>query len=531
MTKRVATQTQRAGAGSALFWLLLSAWILILGLAAGAAVGLAQIYRSERILAGVEALGRDLSAKTPDEAALLLRTEWATRRIILETPEQSWTLTPEQVGIVLDAEGMANAAQAQGRGELTPDRLLALTQRLIETAGLLPLDTPRITVQTLWRFDRETATRTLRTLAGQVDVAVQNANVRVVEARIETTPAVTGQALDIAALLARLETYPWAAALADPAAPSPRLDLPVVPQPPAITDVSALVAEVQPLLAAPITLRLYDAVRDERATWDAQPDELGNWLTFTISGTVEGNKSLTWAVDEEAVAAFVQTQNARFGNERYVDLRAAVPALAEAFSSRKPEVALRVSYGEREHVVKAGETLSSIAFNYGMPYPWIQAANPGKGDAIFVGDRLRIPSADALLPLPVVENKRIIVRLTDQRVQVYENGQLKWDWLASTGMADSPTSPGVFQIQSHEELAYAGIWDLYMPWFMGIYRVAPDQAFMNGFHGFPSRDRRQFLWERNLGGPITYGCILVSTTNAKLLYDWAEKGVVVEIRP
>ncbi len=231
------------------------------------------------------------------------------------------------------------------------------------------------------------------------------------------------------------------------------------------------------------------------------------------------------------MAAFVREQNQSFADERYVEPRTVVPALTEAFRANQTEVHLQVSHGEREHVVRSGETLSSIAFDYGMPYPWIQAANPGAGDALFVGDRLRIPSVDALLPLPVIENKRIIVSLTGQKVQVYENGQLKWDWRASTGIASSPTSPGVFQVQTHEELAYAGVWDLYMPWFMGIYRVAPGQEFMNGFHGFPSRDRKQFLWERNLGGPITYGCILISTTNAKLLYDWTEVGVVVEIRP
>jgi len=252
---------------------------------------------------------------------------------------------------------------------------------------------------------------------------------------------------------------------------------------------------------------------------------------FAVTRRADGERQLTWSADEAAVAAFLREKSDSFGDERYVDLRVAVPAVVEAFTSRQTEVRLRVHHGEREHVVQPGETLSSIAFNYGMPYPWIQAANPGTGDALFVGDRLRIPSPDVFLPLPVVENKRILVSLSRQRVQVYENGQLKWDLPASTGLPSSPTSPGVFQIQSHEELAYASIWDLYMPWFMGVYRVAPGQDFMNGFHGFPSRDRRQFLWERNLGSPITYGCILISTENAKKLYDWAEEGVVVEIRP
>lgn len=517
--------------GSVLFWLFLTTWIVILGLVLAAGIGLAQIYRGDQILAGVQVLGRDLSGKLPGEAGEVLRSEWATRTVVLQTGEQRWSLSPEQVGVVLEAEQTARAAQALGRGAIDTESLWPTVRRLAASSGLIPVDVDPIAEPPAWRFDRETAVRTLRTLAGQVDVPVENAGVRVAAGRIETTPAVAGQALDIAALLAQLETHSWTTALADPAAPPARFELPMVPQPPAISDVSALVAQLQPLLAAPITLHLYDAIRDEQITWSAPPDELGNWVTFAISDTVGSGKTLIWSVDEEAVAAFVREQNQSFADERYVEPRAVVPALTEAFRANQTEVHLQVSHGEREHVVRSGETLSSIAFDYGMPYPWIQAANPGAGDALFVGDRLRIPSVDALLPLPVIENKRIIVSLTGQKVQVYENGQLKWDWRASTGIASSPTSPGVFQVQTHEELAYAGVWDLYMPWFMGIYRVAPGQEFMNGFHGFPSRDRKQFLWERNLGGPITYGCILISTTNAKLLYDWTEVGVVVEIRP
>ncbi len=531
MNQQAAYHTSRPRAGSALFWVFLIAWLAFLGLVAGTVAGLNAIYRGEQILAGVTSLGRDLSAKTAGEAAAVLAAEWATRNVILEEGAQRWVLTPEQIGVRLDAEETARAAQAQGRDGPTADRLLALARRLIATAGVVPLDVTPVVVKPQWYFDRERATATLRILAGQIDIPKQDAGLRVVEGRIETTPAVVGRALDIAAVLARLEAYPWGEALADPTAEPPRFDLPVVPQEPTISDVSAVVAELEPLLANPITLRLYDPIRDERLTWTAGPAALGKWLSFAVVPSESGEKRLAWSVDEEAVGAFVREQNASFGDERFVDPRTAAPALAEAFKSRQPEVRLRINHGEREHVVQAGETLSSIAFNYGMPYPWIQAANPGTGDALFVGDRLRIPSPDVFLPLPVVENKRIIVSLSKQRVQVFENGQLKWDWPASTGIASSPTSPGVFQIQTHEELAYASIWNLYMPWFMGVYRVAPGQDFMNGFHGFPSRDRRQFIWERNLGSPITYGCILVSTENARKLYEWAEEGVVVEIRP
>ncbi len=143
-------------------------------------------------------------------------------------------------------------------------------------------------------------------------------------------------------------------------------------------------------------------------------------------------------MDEAKVAAFIAARNANFGDERYVDPETAVPALIEAFEVQQPEVRMQVKHGEREHIVKADETLSSIAADYGMPYGWLIIANHGISNTIYVGDRITIPSQDELLPLPAVENKRIKISITKQRVQAYENGQLKWDWAASTGLAKAP---------------------------------------------------------------------------------------------
>ena len=88
----------------------------------------------------------------------------------------------------------------------------------------------------------------------------------------------------------------------------------------------------------------------------------------------------------------------------------------------------------------------------------------------------------------------------------------------------------MFQVQTHVPNAYASNWNLWMPHFVGIYRPLPGSDFMNGFHGFPTRDGSALLWTGDLGHPVTYGCLLISTENAIALYDWAEAGVVVEIR-
>jgi lipoprotein-anchoring transpeptidase ErfK/SrfK len=151
-------------------------------------------------------------------------------------------------------------------------------------------------------------------------------------------------------------------------------------------------------------------------------------------------------------------------------------------------------------------------------------------DDLRVGQAIQVPSPDVMLPLPVVEHKRIVVSIGRQRMWAYENGDLVWEWVVSTGIPSSPTAPGVFQVQSHDGTAYAPSWDLWMPYFLGIYRPVPSSLFMNGFHGFPNRDGATLLWTGDLGHPVTFGCILLDSRNAALLYEWAEDGVIVEIQ-
>jgi lipoprotein-anchoring transpeptidase ErfK/SrfK len=99
----------------------------------------------------------------------------------------------------------------------------------------------------------------------------------------------------------------------------------------------------------------------------------------------------------------------------------------------------------------------------------------------------------------------------------------------STGIDRSPTIPGVYQVQTHELNAYASVWGLYMPHFMGIYEGWP--GFMNGIHGLPTLSGGRRLWAGSLGRPVSYGCIILDLQAAEDLYNWAENGVVVEIRP
>jgi lipoprotein-anchoring transpeptidase ErfK/SrfK len=145
-----------------------------------------------------------------------------------------------------------------------------------------------------------------------------------------------------------------------------------------------------------------------------------------------------------------------------------------------------------------------------------------------------ISACPAIRCCAFVPNKRIIVNLDTFTLVAYENGQEKFKWKVSSGLDTAPTAPGIYQILNHDELAVGsgvelcgnngcGQWEMY--WFMGIYQISP--GLINGFHGavkLPNGDH-----QRNVGGRDTYGCIMSEDSNAKMLYDWAEDGTIVEI--
>ncbi len=272
-----------------------------------------------------------------------------------------------------------------------------------------------------------------------------------------------------------------------------------------------------------LSMRLYDPLADETITWAVLPDVWADWMAIDLTAAPD----FPIPLDAAAVRAYLNTRQAELGTDRHIDLEEAVTAVVNAATISSPT--LRVYHNDTQHIVQSGESIISIAWDYGLPYPYVQAANPGV-DSLSIGQSITIPSRDALLPLPVINGKRIVVSIPEQRVRVYENGALKWDWSASTGINSSPTWAGVYQILSHEPNAYASNWDLWMPNFLGVYHPIPNADFINGFHGFPTRGGSQLLWTNSLGTRVTYGCILLSNDNIAQLYPWAEEGVVVEIQ-
>ncbi len=489
--------TQRKPQRRSGLWLLLAVLVggasLLMFACIAVTLGVAVIY-SQGVLPGVSAAGIDLGSLSQVEAAAAIQSEW--RMVNLRDGERFWNLERAALGIEVDAAATAERAYQQGRGESS----------IFEAFGGIEI-APVVSV------DREMLTAALRAFANRVESQPVDAGVTFANGQIQPTPPQNGRLLDVEATVNSVTDLT-----------AGTINLVMVAVSPQITDSSAMIAAASALVGSPLTIRIHDPITGDKINWELPPQTWMDWLT-AVPGRDTG---ITLSLKPEPVRDFLDVQSGIFDETRYLDLDEAVGQIEAAIRSNNTRPTLRVYHRDRQHVVQPGDTIISIGWDYGVPYPWIEQANPGVS-TLTVGQTIIIPSPDNFLEFPVIHDKRIVVDMSAQRTRVYENEQLIWDWPASTGINDSPTWPGVYQIISHVPNAYASRWNLYMPQFMGVYRPIPGADFTNGFHGFPTRGGGQILWENSLGRRVTYGCILLSNINAQTLYDWAEEGVVVEI--
>ena len=190
------------------------------------------------------------------------------------------------------------------------------------------------------------------------------------------------------------------------------------------------------------------------------------------------------------------------------------------------------------HTVAAGENLFRIALRYGLTTAQLAAANGIVNySRVYVGQVLRIPAPGQAIAAPEPSapgapvapgGKKVVVSISRQHLWAYSGDQVVFSFVASTGLASSPTAPGSYRVLDKIPNAYASTWNLQMPYWLGIYYVGRIE---NGIHALPILANGQTLWAGLLGRPASFGCVILATASAKQLYDWVDVGTPVIIQP
>jgi lipoprotein-anchoring transpeptidase ErfK/SrfK len=462
-----------------------------------------------RIYPNVTVLGVNLGGLTPEEAAEHLtqaRGDYDAGTLTLSDGEHTWTVPWSEAGLRLDVDATIQAAFAVGRANPVLGTLLRMREERHEVAPAFAID-PGL------------ARGVLERLAPEVAVPPTDATLRLEGGQLVAVPGQPGRALDIDATLGNI------VATVTYLGPDNRFALTFQAVPPRLADTQAAQAQAEEMLGRQVEIVTYDWLTDETFTWTLGREAVVAWLRVEEA---EDGSGPSVRVAEEAVQATLADLAAELGEGRGVQLEEATEQVLRAFEAGGGAVELRLTHPPRTYAVEPGDTLTTIGAQFGMPPGLIAEANPDIDlNWLQAGQQLTIPSEDVLKPYAPVPGKRIVISTAGQRMRVYENGELLYDWPVSTGLPGSPTYTGDFQILSKQENAYASQWDLWMPHFMAVYPAGG--GVYNGIHGLPILSSGRRLWEGALGSPASYGCIILGIQEAETLYDWAEIGVSVVI--
>jgi hypothetical protein len=460
-----------------------------------------------RIFPNVWAAGVNLGDLSVDEASAALTDAWEnTIRIQLADGERTWTAQPAELGIHIDAQKTAEAARNVGMAGLPMGW------------GVAPVVS----------LDFNTAQNYLLDLTGETDMPPANAGFQWQGEELVGVLGVDGRMLDVARAMDDLSNDTAGVVNAR------HLELVMSSIPPDNADPEEALADAQAIAAKPFTLYGYDPFKDETVSWSTSRETFASWLEASPDGL---------SLRDDAYSLFLEAQTNSLNPDgqdvRYLDPVETKDRIRQAIAEQASDVQLRIRYRPTTYTIEPGDGGFRISRKTGIPFFLIEEANPGRDwTALSIGDTINLPTRDAVLPLHPVSNKRIIVNLDTQTLVAFEDGQAKFSWLISSGLDDYPTSPGIYQVLNHEELAAGssftlcsdgggdcGQWEMY--WFMGMYEVGP--GLMNGFHGAVLLPNGAYLGGGNVGAPYTFGCVMSRDDQGKMLYDWADDGTMVEI--
>jgi len=487
-----------------------------------AAAGLAVDYRQynqryvDRILPGVTVWNVGVGGQTIEDAAENLAQAFPDPSLLPVTVrdgDRTWMRTWADIGVHFDFWATAQEAFVVGRtGSVEEQYVVQLRVRLahctVSPVVVLP--------------DSVQAAAFLDAIAPEVEIPPVDASLEIGPEGIRPLPAEAGRELDIAETL---ESFPHAVGIGPDGLVLELLSRQVAP---AIGNPGEAMAEAEAFLSEPFTLSGSDLLTGFSHSWTVDQGDVAQWLKVV---TVEDNgPHLQITILQDPISVYLEELSDSIGSGIGVDVERTTQLVRVAVESGGHHAEVILKHLPSRYVVRPGDTLHSIGRALGFPTWRLVQANPDLDPAkLRPGQEMVIPSVDVLFELPLITTRRIVVDISDQKLDAYEGDSLVFDFVASTGIEESPTIPGTFQILTKEEEAYASLWDLWMPHFMGVYRTAPD--FVNGIHGLPTLSSGRTLWAGFLGRPVSYGCIVIGLEEAKELFDWAEPGTLVIIQP
>jgi LysM repeat protein len=246
----------------------------------------------------------------------------------------------------------------------------------------------------------------------------------------------------------------------------------------------------------------------------------------TTYAVQRGDTLLSIAARHGVSVSRLATLNGLYWNSWvYVGQQLAIPGSQVAPA---PAVSPPASGGQ-VYIVRAGDTLSSIARAHGTTVNALSATNRLTSHTIYVGQRLTIPAGGTTPVQPPVSppvtnpvpgtggEKWLGVNLSRQTITAYVGQTPVRTAIVSTGLPRTPTVVGTFSVYVKYRSAPMSGPGYYLP------NVPHTMYFYRGYaiHGA--------YWHNNFGTPMSHGCVNLSLPDAEWFYNWTPLGTKVVV--
>jgi vancomycin resistance protein YoaR len=232
-----------------------------------------QVWLADRIAPGIKVSGIEVSGMTPQEAALILNEEISypqEGRILLRDGEQTWLLSPAQLGMFIDPESTAGHAFEIGREGNLIVRLNDQWRTWRNGSNIAPI----------FVFDERIAYMQIKQIASLIDKPVLEAELSLNGAEVLVRSGQIGRTVNIDATIEKI-------ALLLPTMRDGMVELVIEETPPYILDAEEQAALAKRILSKPLILTAEDA---PDSPWQFDQNTLAENLRIERIIDADGNR-------------------------------------------------------------------------------------------------------------------------------------------------------------------------------------------------------------------------------------------------
>lgn len=265
-----------------------------------------QLIYIGRIFPGVSVAGIEVGSLTPEEAAdqISSRLTYPQQGVLtLQDGSKTWGVSPLQLGLVIDPQGLARNAFQLGRSKNIFSRLSDQFAAFTSGRNVAPYLV----------LDERMTQRYLTNLAAEINQPVIEPRLTIQGTEVVIQQGQIGRMVDVPATLAALQTQ--VKTLSNGTVP-----LVIDETRPVVEDVSAQADLARQILSAPLTLRMPDGQANAPGPWEISPEKMAPMLMFAPQSEngvtkyeIVLNRVMLYAyLSELAPTIQVSSQNARF---------------------------------------------------------------------------------------------------------------------------------------------------------------------------------------------------------------------------